>query len=64
MAGHVITIAMTLCGHYIIPTPRDIIINYHSLYHPLVILRREVCIVGDGIIKRICAMYCITVIGS
>ncbi|XP_065919650.1 endoplasmic reticulum membrane-associated RNA degradation protein-like isoform X2 [Dysidea avara] len=49
MASHVITVAMTLCGRYITPTPHDIIIDYHSLYHPLSILRRELLSLIDAL---------------
>ena len=58
MAGHVISVAMALCGRYITPTPHDII-NYHSLYHPLAILRREVCaanIASPLVIARTCIL--------
>ena len=63
MADHVITVAMAFCGRYITPKPHDII-NYHSLYHPLAILRREVCV------QKICTIYdtyrivCLTTIVS
>ena len=44
MAGHVITVAMALCDHYCTSTTNrsNKMNNYHSLFHPLAILRREV----------------------